>query len=80
MLLVEILILIPLFAGLFLGVHAIVKPSSPPNFDSFFKKKYRRPEWNERNPESFTRKIGLVVLLGSIAYGILVVIPWIASI
>ncbi|MBC2603579.1 hypothetical protein [Puniceicoccus vermicola] len=69
--------MIPLFAGFFLGVHAIARPASPPNFESFFKRKYRRPEWNERNPEAFTQKVGWIVLLGSILYGCLIVIPWI---
>jgi len=73
----DIAILAPLFAGIFLGTHAIVRPASRPNFDRYFKKKYSRSEWNERNPETFTQKIGAIVLVVSILYGMLVVLPWV---
>ncbi len=77
MLILEIAVLIPLFAGVFFGVHAILRPASPPNFEGFFKRKYPRSEWNERNPEEFTRKAGLIVLGVSICYGAFIVVPWI---
>ena len=76
MLVLEIAILVPLFSGLILGIHAILRPASPPHFEGIFKRKYRRTEWNERNPEAFTQKIGWIILISSIIYGLLIVLPW----
>ncbi len=73
----EVLILLPFFLGLYVGLHAVVRPATPPNFEAIFKKKYRRVEWNERNPEDFTRKLGGIVLVASVLYGALVLLPWI---
>lgn len=77
LLLLEILILIPFISGVYIGVHAVLRPSSPPNFEAAFKRKYRRSEWNERNPETFTRKVGGIVLAVSLLYGAVVVVPWV---
>jgi len=73
----DIAILLPFFSGLILGAHAILRPAAPPNFDSYFKRRYKRSEWNDRNPEDFTRKIGIIILIVAIIYGALVVTPWV---
>ncbi|MFP4352712.1 MAG: hypothetical protein ACLFRP_07990 [Puniceicoccaceae bacterium] len=77
MVIFEVLILLPFALGLYVGLHAIVRPATPPNFDGIFKRRYRRVEWNERNPEEFTRKIGGIVLAASVLYGALILVPWI---
>ena len=76
MIVFEFLVLLPFFLGLYVGLHAIVRPATPPNFEAVFKKRYRRVEWNERNPEDFTRKIGGIVLAVSLVYGTLILLPW----
>lgn len=76
MLLFEFLILIPFFFGLYVGLNSVLRPASRPNFEAVFKKRYPRSEWNERNPEDFTRRLGWLVLAGTLAYGALILIPW----
>ena len=76
MIVFEFLILLPFFVGLYVGMHAIFRPASPPNFEAIFKKRYRRVEWNERNPEDFTRKVGGIVLVASLLYGAIILLPW----
>jgi len=72
----EVLILLPFVLGLYVGLHAVVHPATPPNFEAVFKRRYRRVEWNERNPEDFTRKVGGIVLAASVLYGTLILLPW----
>jgi len=72
----EVALLIPFFFGLFIGCSTVFKPASRPNFDRAFKRKYRRSEWNELNPETFTRNRGLIVLLLTFVYGALILLPW----
>lgn len=77
MFVVDFVVLLPFFFGVFLGVHAILRPAARPNFEGLFKRRYPRTEWNERNPESFTRRAGWMVFGASMAYGALVLVPWV---
>ncbi len=77
MLILELLILLPFFFGLYVGISAIVRPAGRPNFEFVFKKRYPRREWNERNPETFTQRIGTAVLIGALLYGTAVLLPWV---
>lgn len=76
MLALEIALLLPFFIGLFVGGSAVLRPAARPNFDRAFKKKYRRSEWNDLNPEAFTRNRGFIVLGITILYGCAVLVPW----
>jgi len=76
MLALEIALLLPFFFGLFVGCSTVLRPSARPNFDRSFKKKYRRSEWNDLNPETFTRNRGFIVLALTALYGCLILLPW----
>lgn len=75
-LILEIVLLIPFFFGLYIGCSAVFRPASRPNFDRSFKRRYKRSEWNDLNPELYTRNRGLLVLLCTTVYGVLILVPW----
>lgn len=78
--LIEFLIVIPFFFGLFFGFQWWLHPHIRPNFDRMLVKRVGRRQYDNINPENYTRAMGKICLGMTVIYFFLVLLPFLKTV